>query len=63
MTAEANELIEKADIELIKKDKKILGTYLNLLSDKKPQEAVKICQKLEYPRPSDLFDSKEVESE
>jgi hypothetical protein len=61
LTAEAYQLIEKTDIELIKKDKKILGIYLNLLVEKKPAEALKICQKLDVPRPSDLFDEKVVD--
>ena len=36
LSAEANELIEKADIEMIKKDKKNMGIYLNVLCEKKP---------------------------
>ena len=40
-----------------------MGIYLNVLCEKKPDEAVKLCQKIEVPRPSDLFDQDEVEQE
>ena len=36
-------------------NKKIMGTYLNLLCDKDMEKSIKIERDLDIPRPSDLF--------
>jgi len=62
-TEEAYRLLERCDINLIKKDKRIMSLYLNILSEKDLAKAAKISKELVVPMPSELFPASKVEAE
>ena len=66
MQDEAFNLMDKSDTKSLRKDRWLMGSYLNILADKDINKANEIFRDLEVqevPRPADLFSIKGVEDE